>query len=120
MCEGVSARVDRLRVASEHIQELHERVCRFLVVVYDEYAPRHALRASVQARLGRETNDIGDRELDHEFASFALAVAPGFDGALMQFHNFLHEREPDAESARISRIAPLIIDFERTRHRALA
>src|SRR3989344_9500659 len=112
MCEGVSARVDRFRMASELIQELHERVCRLLIVVYNEHAPRHSLRASVRARLGRETEDIGDRELDHEFASFAPSVAPGSDGAVMQFDNFLHERESAAEPARVTAVAPLIIDFK--------
>src|SRR3989338_3766053 len=112
MCQGVSARVDRLRMASEHIQKLHERVRRLLVVVYDKYASRHALRASMRARLGRETEYIGDRELDHEFTSFATPVAPGPDSAGMQFDNFLHERESDAEPARVTAVAPLIIDFK--------
>src|SRR3989344_3338189 len=104
MREGVSARVDRLRMASEHIQKLHERVCRFLVVVYDEYAPRHILRDSMRARLGREAKYIGDRELDHEFTSFTSSVAPGSDGAVMQLNNFLHERESDTESARVTAV----------------
>src|SRR3989338_1046838 len=115
MCEGASARVDRFSVASEHIQELHERGCRLLVVVYDEYASRHSLRASVRARLGGETEDIGDRELDHEFTSFTSSLAPGPDGAVMQFDNFLHERESDTESARITAVAPLVVDFKNIR-----
>src|SRR3989344_383838 len=99
-------------MAAELVEKLHERICRLFVVIHDEYALGHPFRGSVRAWFGSETEDIGDGEPDNEFASFALSVAAGFDGALMQLDNLLHKREPDAESAHGTGGASLVIDVK--------
>src|SRR3989344_4510077 len=112
MRKGVNARVDRFRVAPELVEKLHERICRLFVVVHDEYALGHSFRGSVRAWFGSETENIGDGEPDNEFASFALSVAAGFDGALMQLDNLLHERKSDAKSAHVAAVASLVVNFK--------